>query len=85
MQMIGIEVEETHQGQTLDQEVQQIFVLRTGLQKVASGASAASGHTQISWPNLAQNHVYFVQALCGNCGKRYLSQTKGVLDNIFST
>ena len=56
-----------------------------GLQKVASGASAASGQTQISWTNFDQNHVYFVQALHGNCGKRYLTQTKGVLDSIFST
>ena len=52
---------------------------------VASGASSASGQTQISWTNFDQNHVYFVQALHGNCGKRYLTQTKGVLDSIFST
>ena len=40
-----------------------------GLQKVASAASAASGQTQISWTNFDQNHVYFVQALHGKCGK----------------
>ena len=56
-----------------------------GLHKVASGASAASGQTQISWTNFDQNHVYFVQALHGKCGKRYLTQIKGVLDSIFST
>ena len=56
-----------------------------GIQKVASGASAASGQTQISWTNFDQNHVYFVQALHRNCGKMYLTQTKGVLDSIFST
>ena len=60
-------------------------VCSAGLQKVASGASAASGQTQISWTNFDQNHVYFVQALHGKCGKRYLTQTKGVLDSIFST
>ena len=32
-----------------------------GLQKVASGASAASGQTQISWTNVDQNHLYFVR------------------------
>ena len=56
-----------------------------GLQKFASSTSAASGQTQISWTNFDQNHVYFVQALHGKCGKRYLTQTKGVLDSIFST
>ena len=55
-----------------------------GLQKVASGASTASRQTQILWTNFYQNHVYFVQAQHGNCGKRYLTQTKGVLDSIFS-
>ena len=54
-------------------------------QKVASGASAASGQTQISWTNFDQTHVYFVQALHGKCGKRYLTQAKGVLDSIVST
>ena len=34
-----------------------------GLQKVASGASAASGQTQISWTNYVQNNVYFVQVM----------------------
>ena len=53
-----------------------------GLQKVASGASAASGQTQILWTNFDQNYVYFVQALHGKCGKRYLTQIKGVLDSI---
>ena len=50
-----------------------------GLQKVtsgASGASAASGQTQISWTNFDKNHVYFVQALHGKCGKRYLTQIR---------
>ena len=51
-----------------------------GLHKVGSGASAASGQTQISWTNLNQNHVYFVQALYGKCTKRYLTQTKIVYD-----
>ena len=51
-----------------------------GLQKVASGASAASGQTQISWTNFDQNHVYFGQALHGKCTKRYLTKTKIVHD-----
>ena len=32
----------------------------TGLHKVASGATAASRQTQISWTNFDQNHVYFI-------------------------
>ena len=36
-----------------------------GLQKVDSGASAASGQTQISWTNVYQNHVYFVLLFIG--------------------
>ena len=56
-----------------------------GLHKAASGASAASGQTQIPWTNVDQNHVYFFQALHRKCGKKYLTQTKGVLDSIIST
>ena len=37
----------------------------TGLHKVDSGASAASGQTKISWINFDQYHIYFVQALHG--------------------
>ena len=50
--------------------------LQPGLHKVDSGASAASGQTQISWTSFDKNHVYFVQALHGKCTKMYLTQTK---------
>ena len=51
-----------------------------GLHKVDSGASAASGQTQISWTNVDQDYAYFVQALYGKCTKRYLTQTKIAYD-----
>ena len=51
--------------------------MASGLHKVDSGASAASGQTQISWTNVDQIHV---QALYGKCMKRYLTQIKIVHD-----
>ena len=51
------------------------YALGPGLHKVDSGASAASGQTQISWTNFAQNYVYFVQEN-GKYMKSYLTQTK---------
>ena len=37
------------------------YALGPGLHKVDSGASAASGQTQISWTNFDQNHVYLAR------------------------
>ena len=61
--------------------VRPALLLQPGLHKVASGASAASGQTQILWTNVDQNHVYFVQALYGKFMKRYLTQTNIVYDS----
>ena len=52
----------------------------SGLHKVASGASAACGQTQISWTNCDQNNIYFDQVLHGKCTKRYLTQTTKIYD-----
>ena len=38
------------------------------------GVPFRASQSQISWTNVDQNHVYFVQVLYGKCTKRYLTK-----------